>query len=145
MEKAVLDTFEASLGRCTASPRFLDRFYENFLASSPKVKEKFAGTDFVHQKRALRGSFHLMLLVADNERSDPGRYLRDLAAQHGKRQMDINADLYDLWLDSLIATVREIDPEFTPEVEDAWERVMMVGIHYMLSHYDDPPKLTIYG
>ena len=144
MEKAILDAFEASLARCNADPRFLDLFYDKFLASSPKVREKFARTDFVHQKRALRGSFHLMLLAADNERRDPERYLRDLAAQHGKRQMDITADLYDVWLDSLVETVREIDPEFGPAVEDAWERVMMVGIHYMLSHYDDPPRLTIY-
>jgi len=144
MDKVTLETFEASLDRCTADPAFLDRFYEKFLASSPKVREKFARTDFVHQKRALRGSFHLLLLAAETDKGDPGRYLRDLAAQHGRRQLDISADLYDIWLDSLLATVREFDPDFSPEIEQAWERVMMVGIHYMLAHYDAPPRLTIY-
>jgi len=144
MDKEVLDVFERSLTRCNANPAFLDRFYEIFLASSPKVREKFGNTDFERQKRALRGSFHLLLLAADDEKRGPNRYLRDLAAQHGHRRLDIGAELYDLWLDSLLDTVRECDTEFSEEVENAWERVMMVGIHYMLSRYDDPPTLTIY-
>ncbi len=144
MDAKILETFEASLDRCTSDTGFLDRFYDVFLASSPKVLERFAGTDFVHQKRALRGSFHLLLLAAETESGDPGRYLRDLAAQHGRRHLDITAELYDFWLDSLLATVRERDPQFSEEVEAAWERVMMVGIHYMLDHYDSPPRLTIY-
>ena len=52
---------DESLRRCNAHPVFLDLFYENFLASSPKVKEKFANTDFAKQKRALQASLNLML------------------------------------------------------------------------------------
>ena len=139
MDKATLDLFDESLRRCNARPGFLDLFYENFLASSPKVKEKFANTDFVRQKRALRASLHVMLLAAEDEEQGPERYLRDLAARHSRSQLDIGAELYDLWLDSLLATVREIDPRFSPEVEEAWERVMGVGIRYLLSHYHDQP------
>ena len=64
MDPAVLEIFDRSLGRCNARPGFLDRFYERFLSMSPKVREKFAKTDFVRQKRALRASFHMMLLAA---------------------------------------------------------------------------------
>ena len=37
MEERILKTFDESLRRCNATPGFLDRFYDRFLASSPKV------------------------------------------------------------------------------------------------------------
>jgi hemoglobin-like flavoprotein len=139
MERTTLDRFEDSLRRCNAVPAFLDRFYERFLASSPKVREKFATTDFVRQKQALRGSLELLLVAArdDGRRSIP--YLDEVAARHSVSQMAIGAELYDLWLDSLLATVREIDPECSPAVEQAWESVMTVGITYLVSRYNPAP------
>ena len=44
-----------------------------------------------------------------------------------------------MWLDSLLATVGEGDPSWTPEVEHAWESVMTVGIAYLVSRYNRPP------
>ena len=139
MDARTLQIFDDSLRRCDADPRFLDRFYERFVASSPRVAEKFANTDFVRQKRALRASLQLMPLAAEDEENGPTRYLRDLAATHSREHLNIGAELYDLWLDSLLATVREFDAEFDETVEAAWEGVMGVGIRYLLAHYDDPP------
>lgn len=136
MDQAILETFEGSLARCTGQPRFLDLFYTKFLASSPKVREKFKDTDFVRQKRALKASLHMILLAAGDEGGDPGKYLSDVAERHGARQLDVGAELYDLWLDSLLETVEECDPEHTPEVRAAWEEVMMVGIHYLTVRYN---------
>jgi hemoglobin-like flavoprotein len=135
VDKVTLQTFDESLRRCNAAPGFLDGFYEKFLSSSPKVREKFADTDFVRQKRALRASLHMMVLAAeDDEKTE--LYLKDLAARHGRGQLNVGAELYDLWLDSLLATVKECDPQFDPQVEKAWEDVMMVGIDYLLTNYD---------
>ncbi len=139
MNGEMLRTFEESLARCTSDPAFLDRFYERFLASSPKVQEKFRNTDFVRQKRALKASFHLMLMAATDGEGGPERYLGDLAAIHSRSRMDVGAEFYDLWLDSLLATVREHDPDFGPSQEGAWEAVMMVGVSYLLSHYHGRP------
>ncbi len=133
-EPRALQIFDQSLRRCGADARFLDRFYERFLASSPKVGEKFANTDFVRQKRAVLASLHLILLAAQDPES-PDRYLREVAGRHSSAQLGIGAELYDLWLDSLLATVREIDPAFGPEVEQAWEDVMAIGIRYLTSRY----------
>lgn len=135
MDDRTLKTLEESLARCSAHEGFLELFYERFLASSPKVAEKFANTDFVRQKRALRASLHTMLLAAEDEDRGPARYLADLAARHGSRELAIGAELYDLWLDSLLSAVRECDPDCSREVEQAWERVMMVGIDFMLDRY----------
>ena len=140
MDPKTLETFDGSLGRCNAKEGFLDRFYDRFLAMSPKVAEKFRNTDFVRQKRALRASFHMMLLAAGDGENGAERHLGDLATSHGRNQLDIGAEFYDYWLNSLLATVREFDNQWDHEVEDAWEQVINVGIQYLLSHYNDPPS-----
>ena len=60
----------------------------------------------------------------------------EIAAQHSAQDLDIGAELYDLWLDSLLETVEETDPEYSPTVRKAWEDVMMVGIHYLCVRYN---------
>jgi hemoglobin-like flavoprotein len=99
------------------------------------VREKFANTDFVRQKRALHASLYLILLAAQDTGKDPARYLSEVAERHSARQLDIGAELYDLWLDSLLATVREFDPEFGPAVERSWEDAMAIGIRFLCSRY----------
>jgi hemoglobin-like flavoprotein len=140
MDPATLETYDASLRRCSARQGFLDRFYLRFMASSPQVREKFAETDFVHQKIALRASLHVMTLAVADGREGLDRHLRDLAVKHGRSDLDVGAAMYDFWIDALLATVREYDPEFTPEVESAWEGVMQVGIRYLLDHRDSAPR-----
>jgi hemoglobin-like flavoprotein len=135
IDERTLRTFDSSLARCNADPRFVERFYEIFLASSPKVKEKFAQTDFVRQRAALRASLNAMLAAARNGNTGPEHHLYDLAERHSSRQLNIGAELYDLWLDSLLAAVKEFDWQNSPEVQAAWEAVMMVGISYLLSRY----------
>ena len=66
VDQDTLEIFDRSLRRCNANPGFLDLFYETFLASSPKVREKFANTDFDRQKRLLHASFYLILLASED-------------------------------------------------------------------------------
>jgi len=136
MSPITLAVFEASLKRCEARPDFFDVFYEKFLASSPEVAEKFAHTDFTRQKELLRTSLHHLLLVARDPKQGPDPYLEEVAVRHGAGGLAIGAHMYDLWLDGLLETVRVCDPEFSGEVEAAWEEVMMVGIHYLCANYE---------
>ena len=136
MDDATLRTFEASLERCSVNPLFLNRFYEFFIESSPKVQEKFAHTDFTKQKATLHASFSLMLRAARQEGEGPPDFLDGLAVRHGASQLAVGAEFYDLWLDSLLAAVQACDPEWSPEVTAAWERVMGIGIHYLCSRFN---------
>ena len=135
MDPTTLEVFDRSLRRCDALPYFLDIFYTKFLDSSPEVAKKFVNTDFVRQKRALRASLHHLLLAAQDQEKGPDAYLAGVAERHGAGQLEIGAELYDLWLDSLLATVRECDPQCNAQIEGAWEEVMMVGIQYLLKKY----------
>lgn len=138
VDQKTIQVFDRSLRRCNANPGFLDLFYETFLASSPKVRERFAHTDFERQKRLLHASFYLILLASEDPENGPERYLGHLAARHSVRDLDVGAELYDLWLDSLLAVVRECDPEFNAAIEDAWEQMMGIGIDYLLRQYRSP-------
>jgi hemoglobin-like flavoprotein len=135
VDTASLQIFGASLDRCSAHPDFLDLFYEVFLASSPKVREKFANTNLLKQKAALQASFTLLLETAQREGEAPPVHLENLARRHGASELAVGAELYDLWLDSLLVAVQASDPAWTPEVAAAWERVMGVGIAYLCSRY----------
>ena len=143
MDDKIIAAFDESLHRCDTNPRFLDIFYEKFLDSSPKVREKFSNTDFSRQKRLLRASFYLILLASEDEKRGPERYLSFLAAHHSSRGLNIGAQLYDLWLDSLLQAVQQCDPKYGPEVEEAWEEVMGVGIRYMLDHFNPPSPVKL--
>lgn len=128
------ELFNDSLERCTASAEFLDRFYDLFLASSREVAEKFRHTDFPKQKRMLKASLYMMILMAEGK-SEIQKDLQRIAKRHSRADLDIRPELYTLWLDCLIQAAREYDPRFTPETETAWRRIMEQGIAFMQSHY----------
>jgi len=48
--------------------------------------------------------------------------------------------LYPPFVDSLIATVKQFDPAFTMEVEEAWRRTVEKGVRYMISGYQSLPQ-----
>lgn len=118
-------TFHASLARTTAHARFADVFYARFLASSPAVAAVFAGVDVEKLKRKLRSSLHVMTLAADDA---PGAdlYLDYLGAVHTR--LDIAPQMYDAWLDALVATAAECDPQFCAETERIWRQVIGTGV-----------------
>jgi truncated hemoglobin YjbI len=134
-----LESFDDSLARCYASPRFLDRFYERFLEASPEARAKFANTDLAQQRRMLKASLVLMMLAAGGK-SDGMSHMQRIADVHGKGHHDIPAALYDVWLDCLTRTAREFDPQFTDELDELWRRVLAPGIAFMKSRHDEPPS-----
>ena len=56
-----------------------------------------------------------------------------VAKAHGKHKLNLPADMYDKWLDCLVDTVKEYDPDFNSQTETAWRVVMAPGIAHMKS------------
>ena len=129
-----LDAVTASYHRCRVSEKFIDTFYEHFLAKSEEVREKFRDTDFARQKLMLRESLLMLLLVNQNE---PGaiQELERLGERHSRRGVDIPPHLYDLWLDALCEAVEKHDPEYKPILDDKWQAAMQPGIKMIVSRY----------
>lgn len=114
--------------------RSLDVFYECFLAASPEVAAKFRHTDMPRQQAMLKKAFYHLLTFYVSSHAD--YYLHQVAVLHSRAHLDVRPELYDLWLDALIDTVRHFDDRFSADVELAWRLVMTPGIVYMTFHYD---------
>jgi truncated hemoglobin YjbI len=123
-----LAVFHASLARASADTRFLDVFYERFMASSPAIAAIFAGRDMARLKRKLGASLHVMTLAIDGS---PGAdmYLGYLANVH--HRLEIPPAMYDRWLDALISTAAECDPQFDESLRAVWRDVVAAGIRLM--------------
>ena len=128
-----VELFNDSLERCSRSPEFLQRFYALFLASSDVVAGKFERTDLRKQARMLKTSLYVMMLASGEiERI---AHLERIAKLHSRAGLDIQPELYDLWLDRLVQAVEEFDSQFDPDIEAAWRRVLRPGIEVMKSRY----------
>ena len=95
--------FNDSFERCINDPLFLDQFYEIFLSSSDEVSAMFTKTDMGTQKAMLMTS----LVYMSDAHPD---LLTSIAEKHNKNHLNIKPYLYALWLDSLIAAAKSIDP-----------------------------------
>ncbi len=127
--------FSRSLSRAVTSDpdRFFSHFYDNFVPSSPRITALFKDVDMKRQRKILEASLAYMsefaAFLAETE------YLERLAERHSRRDVNIEPALYDLWLDTLVDTVKEFDPEYTDDVGVSWRVVMAPGIAYMRAHY----------
>jgi hemoglobin-like flavoprotein len=124
-----------SLGRCIQDPRFLDRFYRLFIDSSEDIRKKFENTDFVRQKKMLQDSLFVMLVAAGATSGFAYKELSKLADRHSRKQLGVDPAWYDIWLRCLLQAVSEHDPEYRPELDDAWRESLRDGIALMKARY----------
>jgi len=129
-----VDSYARVGARDLESGGFLDSFYQRFVGSSPSIAEKFKDTDMDQQREMLRVSLdHMVYFAIDKEETDE---ISRVASAHASSRADVPAHLYEMWLDSLVATVREFDPLFNAEIEAAWRAALAPSIDYMQRHYD---------
>jgi hemoglobin-like flavoprotein len=136
MEIDQTHAFRSSLKRCLATPEFLRSFYDLFMGYSEEIRAKFRQTDFTRQTRVLADSLYAMAVVAQGGGESPAWAEIDrLAGKHARRELDIRPELYDVWLDCLVRSARQHDPEYTPALEEAWRKTLRAGIDRMRSAY----------
>ena len=70
---------------------------------------------------------------ACSARLEPNEELDDIAKLPGRDKLNLPKCYHDIWLDSLLDTVKERDPEYNEHVDRAWRTVMAPGIEYMKS------------
>ena len=125
-------TFNDSFERCINDPLFLDQFYEVFISSSDEISAMFKDTDMGTQKAMLITS----LVYMSNAHKDSPGLLSSIAEKHNINNLNIKPYLYTLWLDSLIAAAKSIDPLFDVNTEKLWRETLQLGIDFMISKYD---------
>ena len=134
MTETQIREFHASFRRCMTHRRFFDLFYDDFLNSSIEVQQKFQRTDFARQKRALRLSF-LLVMDAVVHKTNDFSVLEPTAISHSRTKMNIQPHLYDLWLDSLLRTVKSCDSRYGAKTERLWREAFKPAIDYIVPKY----------
>lgn len=137
VDRETVRVAKASFDRCSALSEFPATFYPRFFAACPDAKPMFAKTDFDRQVKLLRNAIGL-LLIAPFFSTDSGAaptLLSKMAERHSRRHLNIEPRFYPPFVDSLIETVKEVDPEYSPAVESAWRAAISTGVEYMQSRY----------
>ncbi|MEM7098444.1 MAG: globin [Pseudomonadota bacterium] len=126
--------FEDSYGRLfgpdvassKSSQVFFEVFYENFLKND-NVRVLFRNTDMSTQVQMLKRS--LFQLVTFYVTGRPSPELERIAKIHCG--LAIQPEMFDLWLEALIDTVRTCDIQANETTEMAWCWALAPGITYM--------------
>ncbi len=125
---------QASFKRCEQTGDFAEKFYSIFLNASDEIAPLFKDTDFKKQRLLLRSTVH-MLVMKDIQDDRSHQQLKMIGESHSHRQLDINPELYEVWLDSLCETVKQLDSEWTEELEDHWRQKLRPAISLITSLY----------
>lgn len=112
---------------------FFGRFYSIFFSKSQQIRDKFAEVDIDTQVVVLQKSmFHM---ISFYETKTATEYLENIAQSHNRDQYGIKPEFYDIWLESLIETVAQLDPEYENSLALAWQLAMTPGIQFMKFQY----------
>ena len=118
--------FGSGVGLSGSATPFFESFYRHFLEDQ-RIADAFSQTDMNRQVSMLRKSFfHLVAFYVSHE---PSAELERIAVIHNR--LGISSNFYDLWLDALVKSVAEFDPQFDQATELAWCWALSPGITYM--------------
>lgn len=130
-----LDSFR----RLRRAKNFAPRFYENLLASNKAIRERFAETNFTKQHELFDHGLHVLLEYAAG--SAIGEMaIRRLGQRHGPGDLNINPLHYDIWIESLVKTARELDPKWNFALEKRMRKDLRLGIDEMVRAYHALPS-----
>jgi hemoglobin-like flavoprotein len=132
MSEAHIGLAQESLGRLNAAPKFCATFYQLLLESSPVIPPMFAATEFEKQCKQLRHGLGLLLAYAKHKNPI---LLERVAVRHSRRDVNVAPDLYALFLESLLKAIAIHDPQFSPELDQAWRAAVTPGVDFMKSMY----------
>lgn len=123
-----------SFSRCCVNSKFLDRFYEIFLASHPAIAPLFRNTDFAKQKMALRSGLAMMVMHTEGNKVGT-QGLDRIGQSHSRKHLNIDPSLYQFWIESLIKTVKECDPQCDAKLEGEWRQALKAGAAHISGRY----------
>lgn len=125
---------EESYKRCIAQENFFPDFYRNFMGKGPVIVEKFKNTDMNHQMNALKHGLQYMIMFAEGSKIASTK-VESLGLTHDRNHRDISPELYDLWMQSLLETIKTHDELYTDELGHYWRNVMSHGIQHIKGMY----------
>ncbi len=119
---------------CDDGDEFFDDFYATLSERAPGIGAMFAHVDMQQQNRLIRrGVEHLIDFALGSAES--AEELRRVARTHGRQGLNVAPELYALWVDTLMETIRIHDPHANDDVEAAWRVVLRGGLDLIIAGY----------
>lgn len=115
-----------------SNTEFYSIFYERFVNSSYSVKLAFSNTDMDKQKAMLKTALVLLVNFFVSKKASPD--LIHLARMH--YELNIRSEMYELFINALLFSLSEIDPNFNNKTAVAWRVTLSPGIEFM-KHFND--------
>jgi hemoglobin-like flavoprotein len=106
------------------------RFYERLLSADPRIRRLFAGANFERQRELFEHGVHMLIKFARGDRVG-AMALERLGRFHDAQHLDVPPDLYAIWIRCLLETLREVDPEYTEDLDACWREAIQPGIDKM--------------
>lgn len=124
-----------SYGRAMVNNRTLiERFYELLMAASPELPPIFANTDMDKQNYLLEQGLNMAILYPQ-ENAIAKHALKRLRKLHNRDNLNIAPELYQYWIDSLVAAIEEADPEFDSRTAVHWRTVLAPAVEFIKEGY----------
>ena len=114
---------------------FISAFYDRLMDANDEIKAKFERVDMETQTDNLARAIVMSFLFVDQSHQTAARTMEKVRESHSKNNLDIPPQLYDAWLDCLIDTVAELDPQADEELLEDWRSVMQVSINHIRGGY----------
>ena len=128
------DAVRQSLARCESFGEFGAVFYESFLNASQEIPHYFENAEFIRQRIVIRDSVKMMV-EHDVAEPEMQAMLKRLGETHNRANRNIHPFLYELWLDSVCATVKLLDPEWNDDLDRLWRVRLRPGIQVITAAY----------
>jgi len=113
----------SSLQRCLRAPGFLDHFLDLLALRAPHLRECIAVQAGAPQSVMARRCITTMILAVGGVLA-PDEARRKFADCRNAGGMGMTPEVFPVWAGCLVETVRRHDPDFAPELEAAWTRVL---------------------
>lgn len=123
-----------SFGRCTLKKDFFEDFYNDFINRSPEIKTMFTNTNMTKQRQLLKDGISYMIMFAKKSATGTAK-MEQIAQLHDRQHFNVRPELYALWLDALLDTVKRHDPQYTPEIRKSWIATMNIGLDLFKKQY----------
>ncbi|TWT73477.1 hypothetical protein Pla123a_38130 [Posidoniimonas polymericola] len=131
------DRFLASLKRCRESERFAHEFYARLRAKDDAIRDRFRFTDFETQVKKFNEALDICVDATEGKQEALAR-LRELGVTHDIDHHNILPDWYELWIEALLQTAEESDPQWNAETAAAWRSLLERITGRMASFYLPP-------
>lgn len=114
--------------------KLYDKFYERFVTSDPRIGPYFLNTDFKKQKNLLKDGVGRALSFAAGDAGSVS-FVENLSTTHNRSHMNILPELYPFWLNALLQTLAETDPDWNKKLESEWRDSLEKTIQRMSRAY----------